>query len=289
MLDHAIPLSATFPAQLLDQVIRQRVVPALIDLHGAAGPLPEAMDLAQELARGGLGESRIQRLVAVGLPFEALMLRVIAPAARQLGEMWQTDDCSFAAVTLGLWRLRNLAARVGDLLPGLAVAPDPQRSILLATLPGEQHDFGIVIVAEFLARGGWLVTRSVPRDARELLGELRALRPAVVGFSVSRDSAEQMLTALIGQVRRLHPAPRVLVGGPVLAIDPMLAWRCGADAAATCARSALEAAQSLLGAPDGARASHPQRKDRCVGNAETGGRVSGVGPERDGTPRLGRG
>lgn len=289
MPDHAFPLSAAVPPLPLAQVIRQRVVPALIDLHGAAGPLPEAVELAQELADGGQGESLIQRLVATGLPFEALMLRVIAPAAWQLGEMWQNDTCSFAAVTLGLWRLRGLSVRVGELLPGLVVAPDPQRSILLATLPGEQHDFGVSIVAEFLARDGWLVTRSVPRDAQELLSELRALRPSLVGFSVSRGSTEAALTALIGQIHRLHPAPRVLVGGPALAVDPMLARRCGADAAATCARSALDAAQSILGAPNGARAPHPQRKDRCVGNAETGGSVPGSGPGRHSTPRLGRG
>lgn len=289
MLDHATPLSAAFPAMPLAQVIRQRVVPALIDLHGAAGPLPEAVELAQELARGGQGEALIQRLVAVGLPFEALMLRVIAPAAWHLGEMWENDTCSFAAVTLGLWRLRTLSARVGEMLPGLLVAPDPQRSILLATLPGERHDFGVSIVAEFLIRDGWMVSRSVPRDAHELLSELRALRPALVGFSVSRESSEGALTALIAQIRRLHPAPRVLVGGPALAQDPMLAQRCGADAAATCARSALDAAQSLLAAPGIARHIHPQRKDHSVGNAETGGRVSGIGPGRDRTPRLGCG
>jgi len=289
MLDQLIPLSATPSPPPLAQVIRQRVVPALIDLHGAAGPLPEAMELARDLLRGGQGETLVQRLIAAGLPFEGVMLRVIGPAACHLGEMWERDECSFAEVTLGLWRLRGLSARVADLLPGLAVAPDPARSILLTTLPGEQHDFGVSIAAEFLARDGWMVTRGVPRDTAELLAELRALRPALIGISVSRGATEPALAALIGQIRRMHPAPRILLGGPAVALDPMLARRCGADAAAICARSALDAAQSLFAAPAPAPSFQPQRKDRCVGNPESGGGVPGSGPGRHGAARLGRG
>lgn len=289
MLDQLTPLSAKPGPQPLTQVIRQRVVPALIDLHGAAGPLPEAQELARDVLRGGQGETLVQRLIAAGLPFEGVMLRLIGPAACHLGAMWETDECSFAEVTLGLWRLRGLSARVADLMPGLAVAPDPARSILLTTLPGEQHDFGVSIAAEFLARDGWMVSRGVSRDTAELLAELRALRPALIGISVSRAATEPALAALIGQIRRIHPSPRILLGGPAVALDPMIARRCGADAAAICARSALDAAQSLLAAPALAPSFQPQRKDRCVGNPESGGGVPGPGPGRHGAARLGRG
>ncbi len=282
MPDHPFPQPSAAP---LTQLIRHQVVPALVGLYAPAVPLPEASELARELAHGGHGEALLRRLIANGVGFETLMLRVITPAAQELGQMWADDTCSFATVTLGTWRLRMLAQRVSELLPMLLAQPDPQRSILVSALPGEQHDFGVAIVAEFLARDGWLVTRAVPRDIEDLRGELRVRRPTLVGLSIARPDAAPLLAETIAQIRRLNPSPRILVGGPAIAADPQLARRAGADAAATCARSALDIAQGLLPA----RTATSPRKDHRVGSTTPGSGVPGIGPRGDSAPRLSRG
>ncbi len=291
MPDHSFPPSAHGPPPLavpLTALVRQRVVPALMDLHAAAGPLPEAFDLARLLAEGGSGDALVQRLVEAGLPFEAIMLRVLAPAARGLGAMWEADTASFAAVTLGLWKLRRVVLRLSDLMPGPVLPPDPQRSILVATIPGEQHDFGIAMLGEFLARDGWHVSRSVPRDTEELIGDLRAVQPAIIGLSVARTAAEPELVALIGAIRhRLGGRPRILIGGPALLAQPGMLRRCGADAAATCARGALEAAAALLGETT-QEPRNVQRKDRRDGITDTGRGVPGARSGRNGASRHGR-
>ncbi|MCS6892755.1 MAG: cobalamin B12-binding domain-containing protein [Rhodovarius sp.] len=274
--------------QTLVEALQHQVIPALRERHPPPPrPRAESEALVEELLAGGSGEALIDRFLRAGWSFEALALCLLAPAAVRLGEMWQEDRCSSAAVTLGLWRLRRLLARAAELLPAPICAPNPARSILLAPLPGEQHDFGLAMVAEFLLRAGWIVLHSRPCHQKALVDDIRALRPAVVGLALASVEAEGEVALLLRLIRQSLPdAPPVMLGGPAIARDPDLARRCGADAAACCARSALRAAEGLL--PLASRNPLPVRMERCVRSTGTGGGVPEPRSGRHGAPRLGR-
>ena len=183
-----------------------------------------------------------------GLSLERLCLDLFAPAARRLGTMWEEDTADFTQVTVALCDLQGL-------LRGLALAMrvelEPKAdapSVLLVPAPGEQHMFGVLMVAEFFRRGGWQVCSEFPRSHTDLLSLLGRLEHVdSVGLSVAR---EELLGTLPGQIREIRSASRnkdvsVLVGGRVFAADPGRAAAVGADGTAPDGRAAVALATQL--------------------------------------------
>jgi methanogenic corrinoid protein MtbC1 len=183
-----------------------------------------------------------------GLSLDQLCLDLLAPAARRLGTLWEDDRADFAQVTVGLCQLQTL---MRDL--ALAMRPELETridapTVLLVPTPGDQHMFGMLMVAEFFRRGGWLVCSEFPRSHGELLALLGRLDAVdSVGLSVSRD---EFLPGLAVQIREIRAASRnksvsVLVGGRVFAEHPDKAADVGADGTAADGRAAVLLATRL--------------------------------------------
>ena len=94
-----------------------------------------------------------------GASSEALLLDMIAPAARHLGALWEQDLCDFIEVTQGLGRLRAAAQ---DLL---AEPDDPlgrdraDPRVLLTLAPGETHRLGAAIAAGLFRFAGFFLRK----------------------------------------------------------------------------------------------------------------------------------
>jgi MerR family transcriptional regulator, light-induced transcriptional regulator len=178
--------------------------------------------------------AHVDGLLQQGHDIESLYLHLLTPAARRLGVMWEEDSCSFVDVTIGLGSLHRL---MRDLLPGFHKdSTDEARglSVLLAPAPGDQHTFGLSMVAEFFRRSGWDVESDVTTSSRDLT-RIVAQRPiTLVGFSTSCTDRLEELTATIAAVRRnsRNPAIGVIVGGQAFLTDPGLVSKIGADAMA---------------------------------------------------------
>jgi methanogenic corrinoid protein MtbC1 len=190
----------------------------------------------------------VETLRARGATLDRLYLDLLAPAARRLGQLWAEDLCSFADVTMGLARLQHV---VRELSPAFVVdgrTPDVRRRIALLPVPGEQHSFGLVMVAEFFLRAGWDVWSDPCATEAEMLALVEREWFAVVGLSVGCDSLVQRLPALIRGIRRTscNPEIGVMVGGRVFAENPGLAALVGADATAADGRRATLQAETLL-------------------------------------------
>jgi methanogenic corrinoid protein MtbC1 len=179
---------------------------------------------------------------------EALYLELLAPAARHLGELWTADLCGFAEVTVGLCRLHQVLRELSPAFQNEGGRRAHGRRALLVPVPGDQHTFGLVMVAEFFRRAGWDVWSGPPASRGELVGIVRREWFAVVGFSASCDTRLEALASGIHAVRRAsrNPAVGVLVGGPVFVEHPELATLIGADATAVDGRQATLQAESLL-------------------------------------------
>lgn len=164
-------------------------------------------DLAEAL--GGYDEPRAQAVIDRLLStwtLDALLVEVVLPYLDDLGERWHRGEVSVAqehfasAVLRG--RLLGLARDWGRGIGPLA---------LLACLPQEQHEFGLIAVGLALRGRGWRVAylgTDTPLETIE--GAARALEPAFVVLSASAgERVEPVATALKAFANR-H---RVAVGG----------------------------------------------------------------------------
>lgn len=190
----------------------------------------------------------IDELQADGVALDRVYLDLLAPAALKLGEMWETDECDFTAVTLGLWRLQRLLHEFSPQFQQEAVAPVEGRRILLVPMPGSQHTFGLFMVAEFFRRAGWDVVDGPVANPADLVSAVTRNWFEIVGLSLSCDQRLDALAALIRDIRRSsrNRAIGIIVGGPVFVDHPEAVVRVDADVSANDAQQALLAAQDLL-------------------------------------------
>jgi methanogenic corrinoid protein MtbC1 len=183
-----------------------------------------------------------------GVPLDTLYLELLAPTARYLGELWEADLCDFTEVTFGLWRLQQMVRELSPAFRHEAEHREQDRRALLLPAPGEQHSFGLFMVAEFLRRAGWDVWAGPAVSMDELVSIVRSEPFAVVGLSVS---CETRLDGLASAIHALRRASRnrgvgVMVGGQVFKERPELVALVGADATAMDGRQACLQAEGLL-------------------------------------------
>ena len=169
-----------------------------------------------------------------GATLERICLDLLAPAARQFGILWEQDECDFMQVTVGLCRLHQLLRELSPEFASLDADRKGNRRILLVPCPGDQHTFGISLVAQFLRRADWEVWHEFPTQHADIIEIVRRNWFAVIGLSVGTEARLEQLAATIGAIRResRNRSIGVLVGGPVLVDKPELAQLVGADATA---------------------------------------------------------
>jgi methanogenic corrinoid protein MtbC1 len=234
-------------------VLARRTAPAPVPAATVDRAAPTAAEIT-EFARLVLARdaetayAHVDALRRHGIALEALLLGLLAPVARRLGEWWCEDECDFTQVTTGLWRLHQVLRHLSPPAPDDPDARQVDRRALLVPMPGEQHSFGAAMVAEFFRQAGWNVWSGPVASADELFALAAQDWFAVVGISVS---GETMLKPLGGLVRGLRRASRnrsvgVMVGGQVVNASPELVARIGADATAADARQAVARAEDLL-------------------------------------------
>lgn len=190
----------------------------------------------------------VDGLIAQGTSVESIFLDWLAPAARQLGEQWETDETDFANVTLGVSRLQRIMRRLGDDFCGERPQVDDGASMLLTNVPGEQHSFGLSMVAEFFRRAGWNLCTGPFESHRELTSLVHNHWFDVVGFSVSSDRRLDDLKRDIDTIRGGSRNRRVgiLLGGPMMQTHPELVASVGADMMSIDATTAPQSARSLI-------------------------------------------
>ncbi|MCD0418953.1 cobalamin B12-binding domain-containing protein [Rubrivivax sp. JA1024] len=189
----------------------------------------------------------VESLISQGTATELIFLNLLAPAAHRLGEMWEDDTASFVNVTLAVSRLQRMLRRIGE-----SVADERRVSgtgtALLTTILGEQHSFGLTMVAEFFRRDGWDIWTGPFDSRREMIALVQERAFDVVGFSVGGERHLDQLKHDIQDIRRdsrnRHVA--VLLGGPLLVRRPELIRAVGADGCAVDGASAPGLARELV-------------------------------------------
>ncbi|MEL7129599.1 MAG: cobalamin B12-binding domain-containing protein [Pseudomonadota bacterium] len=217
------------------QHISQDVIESFVDIL-----LYESADTATRF---------VEDLVSGGIAIESIFTQLMGPTAQRLGALWESDHCTFADVTIGLCRLHELLRRnsvVGDdTFRGAGAA---NKSVLLAAACGDQHVFGLLMVAEFFRRDGWRVW-SEPGAVLSELEQLIAREPFdLLGLSITRTNSASRVREEIETLRKasINRDLKVIVGGDLLTRDPDIVERIGADGVAFDATSAPNAGRTLL-------------------------------------------
>ena len=244
----------------LSAIVHTEILPRLMQLH-VTGAIGEGADFR------GPTQPEIARLAALvldpdvqvstdfvsvlknrGLSCDELFLKLLEPAARCLGTMWDNDACSFVDVMLGVERLQQFLSVFNESFTVPAFSE--KRRVCMVSIAEEQHSFGVAMVETFLRAGGWDVRSERGTTLQQVAPLMRAEWFAVVGLTASSDGQLASLTATIRQIREhsRNPALGIMVGGPPFTHRPELAAQVGADASAANATAAVLLAQRLFDA-----------------------------------------
>jgi methanogenic corrinoid protein MtbC1 len=181
---------------------------------------------------------------------EALFIQLIAPAARVLGRKWESDECDFVDVTMGLWRLQSLLRTIAAWSPPARGWNTPTRKALFTTMPHDSHSLGTLMVSECFRRAGWDVETLIEPQQSEILQALSTTSFDVVGLTVMTDLSIGAIPRLLTAMRNVscNPNLSIMIGGPALGADAERARELGADGTAPDATAALALADELVSA-----------------------------------------
>ena len=239
---------------VLQRVIDSFVIPQLSLQHaGNLRRLPAVHAQTAELAHLLLQAEPDAAAQLVSQAFgpvgalDMLCASLLEPAARALGDLWQTDDCSEFEVTLGLARLQTLMRALSSAAGRSMLVSAP--TVLVAPQPGEAHLLGAALDAELLWQAGWHVHAEFPNTDLALDSLLAGTWFDALDLSLSaafgRDGWLPRMRATIQHARAAsrNPALVVVVGGRVFGAAGDAGQQVGADG---CHSSALQVASLIV-------------------------------------------
>lgn len=246
----------------LSTLIESEIIPRLMVAHSTdipqtlqtgstvaimPGEVEALAPLALEVEADALLE-HIEKVLDRGVEFDTLMVDLLAPTARLLGEYWEADVCDFIDVTMGLWRLQEVVHEIACRIPSERQAAAGGRRALFASMPGDQHNFGTIVIDELFRRDGWMTDRMSDAETSDLLHRASSEWFDMIGLTISCDCHIGSLPSIIVGLRSVSRNPQVcvMVGGRIFSADPHLAATVGADGTARDARLALTVAADLV-------------------------------------------
>lgn len=249
----------------LTEVIERQIIPRLVQANRVTLP-----DAHQPITGPGITPKQLATFVALskssstsettqfvdellhqGVTTDRIFLELIAPAARQLGLMWEQDLCDFTEVTCGLVRMHEITHRLGfEYQNGPQLGGDVQR-IMLASAPGSQHFLGMTIVSDFFRKAGWDVVIEISLSEKELVHAVSNEWFDVIGISCATEAQLKTLPSLIRALKAAsgNPEPGVLLGGPIFTVQEHDARSLGADGICLDVTEAVALAASFRSSP----------------------------------------
>ena len=242
-------------------VLERDIIPRLMMAHlvdGTTRPIEGHLEIDADDTRRFVDLSlrfeaprlleEVDRFLEQSVSVEEICVDLLAPAARQLGGMWEADECDFVDVTMGLWRLQEIMREISLRSPRSQAKTERARSALFCPIPGDVHSFGAQMIEEVFARAGWQTEVLLQPERRELLDYLARKPIDLLGLTVSRDCPGSALSSLVRAVRSVavNPQLKVMVGGHAINENPDLVAEIGADGTGIDARDALRIADELI-------------------------------------------
>jgi methanogenic corrinoid protein MtbC1 len=201
---------------------------SLLELDQLAGQqLPEGQAL-REGEHPGTGQHLVTQIVerlerfdhaavarllgdaVIGLGCRAFVHQVAAPLLQEVGDRWSSGTLAIAHEHLFSGLLRNLLSSLIQ-----ARAPSASRTAVLATPAGEQHEFGLLLVALLALDAGLDVTYlGTDLPGSEIVAAVQRSNAVLLGLSlVSKDNRSAAVREMQAIQRGIPPSVELWCGG----------------------------------------------------------------------------
>ncbi len=267
-------LPRTASESLLATIIEREIIPRLLLTHddrldsAKARREPTVPLDSVQLTRLVLGDEpiekimdQLQALLDSGMSLHKIYLDLLAPIASRLGEYWTEDRCTFIDLTLALSRLHWLVREVGRRNGEAIYQPPQKRRIYLASTPGEQHTFGLVMIEEFFLHAGWEMAYDHATTDQSILQAIHTHDVDVIGLSISNLELLGPLQDLIAMAGRAssNRKVRIMVGGRLFKDHPDLIDKISGATVVADGVNAVEFADNLVStSPRSSRVEQPR-------------------------------
>jgi len=156
----------------------------------------------------------VEDLLEAGVSVEEICLDHLAPAARRLGEWWDSDRLPFTEVTLAAARIQSMLRR----MPAAGVTGYGANDLaaLFVAVPGEHHTLGVIMATDMFRRSGWDVGLVVGEDHGAIMQRVLRDSHPVIGLSCSGDHSFPALKRLLAEISRDRPDARILLSGHIV-------------------------------------------------------------------------
>jgi excisionase family DNA binding protein len=168
----------------------------------------------------------VERALSAGTEPQRVLLDVVAPAMRSIGDAWERGELDVAEEH----RASQVALRtIGRLGPRFFRRGRSKGTVVVGAVEGERHSLPLFVLADLLRGAGWTVTDlggdvPTPSFASTVAGTDGLV---AVGVSVSTASNLDRVPSVVDALRDVTSAP-VLVGGRAVG-DEAQARRLGGD------------------------------------------------------------
>lgn len=229
-------------AAALQLPLAENLQPAF--MNAMPPPHPAFAPLAVHLASGNLREVNgvVAGAYGEGAGYLEIAVNLFQPSMYQIGQLWQKNSISVAQEHMATAIAQNQIALAYAAAPA---APSNGRSALFACVEGNQHGLGLRMVSDAFDLAGWDTQYLGPNlPLRDLLSQINACRPEIVGLSASLALHIDMLRRSIDAIRAEFggAAPLIMVGGLASNQGVELCRTLRADHWASSARIAVEQA-----------------------------------------------
>jgi len=176
-------------------------------------PMQELLRLVQAHKLSEMREQLSLALMRLGL--QRFVIEVVAPMNAVIGDAWAQGTIAIFEEHLYSEHMQHLLRQAIGNLPELGRAP----RVLLTTLPGEEHQIGLLMAQACLAaEGAQCVSLGVQTPSWEIVEAARAHRVDIVGLSFSPAiQLNAARTALTDLRQRLNAAIALWAGGSIWA------------------------------------------------------------------------
>ncbi|MER3443687.1 MAG: MerR family transcriptional regulator [Meiothermus sp.] len=189
--------------------------------EGPRSPETLSLELEEALLRADLESAERTLSEAFRLhPLEEVVMQVISPLLRRIGDGWHLGRVTTAQEHLASTYLRGRLQELLNLM-GSSLGP----AVVVSTLPGEQHELGALISALFLRRAGYQVFYLGPNTP---LQDLRGFAHRIGAKAAVLSAAQAVSLESLPHGALTGLAPVVAVGGRATEGLPGLVERLGA-------------------------------------------------------------
>jgi methanogenic corrinoid protein MtbC1 len=205
-LDHLAATALTFVAHRQRDTGRGIIAERAAQLQQAVteGSTAEAFAVVRQMARAGIAPADIADLY-------------VPAVARQLGDLWCSDEISFATVTIGVARLQGLLREIEALAVLPRRAGHAGFSLLVLVAEGVDHTLGAMVLTGQMRRAGHAVRLILGAQAEAVTTAVSATRFDAVLISAPRGTSAGRLKPLVNAIRTASAKPPpVVIGGTVL-------------------------------------------------------------------------